>query len=95
LIPLFFVRPKGPGLVDQPRIDCIAAAELGKRSGLSTKKGPAAGSVTLWLGIAVQRRAKGRISSRIKQNCDSRRPPAVGTVLSTLYGKTWQGWNQQ
>jgi hypothetical protein len=33
------VRPAGPGLVEQPRVDCIAADEVGKRGGVSIKEG--------------------------------------------------------
>jgi hypothetical protein len=42
-----FRLPMGPGLVDQPRIDCIAVNELGKGSKVSIKQGPSRWSVTV------------------------------------------------
>src|SRR5258708_4765497 len=71
-----FRPPMGPGLVDQPQIDCSVVDELGKRSEVSIKQGPAAGRSPSWLkhcGAVPEN----LIFSRIKRNCDSRHRPAV------------------
>jgi hypothetical protein len=57
-----FRPPKGPGLVDQPQIDCIAVNELGKGSEVSIKQGPAAGRSPS-RDQALQRSAKQRAES--------------------------------